>query len=408
MPGAGIYKTIDYGNGTFDSYVFSADPSGGTYSISSVTTPISLGGSNEAFAYAASGNPQITAPSLLMNDYGASMIDVYPLDNAGNPSTSTGTEFASYSGAEGMTVDPMTGDIIVSSWSGAVIYEIQGFTPPANLTSLSPSSVTFAGPAFSLTINGSNFTANSVVYWSSTSLTVTSETPTQIVASVPRSLFMTPQTSKITVINPNEATSNPLTFTVANRLPYLGSASPSVIPAGSAATTLALTGGYFLSGETAYWNSTALATTYQTVTQMSAVVPASLLTNPGTAVLTVVLSGTGGGSSKAIPINVTPTNVAVSGLKVTKTAGGYTVASTLKNTGSVTASGIVITGAYLGSAATTTTLPITVGTLAAGATMTVTTLYPSSAGTDGQIVYSTLFGSFTGGSINANNETPLP
>ncbi len=409
FPGAGLFKTVDYSNGDFNSIVLSPDSSGGTYSISAQTTPIVItDGGSEGFAYIASGNPGFSSNAILMNHYHLGTINLYSLDSNGNPSTATGTTFATFGGPEGMTIDPVTGDLLLTSYNQDLVYEVQGFAAPAKLTSLSPSTVTFAGPAFSLTITGSGFLPASIVKWNNTALTITSQTPTQLVASVPRSLFMTPQNVQITVVNPNVNPSNALTFTVQNRLPYLGSATPSTIPAGSASTTLALTGGYFLNGETAYWNSTPLATTYQTVTQMSAVVPSSLLTTPGTASLSVVLSGTGGGSSRLIPINVTPTAVIVSGLKVTKTANGYSVASTLKNTGSTPATSITIVGAYLGAAASTTTFPINIGTLAAGATTVITTVYPSSAGADGTVVFSTVFGSFSGGIIDDNNETPLP
>ena len=52
---------------------------------------------------------------------------------------------------------------------------------------------------------------------------------------------------------------------------------------GAASFTLTVTGNYFISGAKVYWNNTALTTTYISANQVTAVVPAFLLTKATTA-----------------------------------------------------------------------------------------------------------------------------
>jgi hypothetical protein len=81
--------------------------------------------------------------------------------------------------------------------------------------------------------------------------------------------------------------------------------SPASAIAGSAATTIALTGTNFLSTSSVLWNSTALTTTYTSATSLSASVPANLLATAGTAAVTVRNPAPGGGNSSAVTFTIT-------------------------------------------------------------------------------------------------------
>ena len=87
--------------------------------------------------------------------------------------------------------------------------------------------------------------------------------------------------------------------------PALMSASPESAPAGSAATTITLTGTGFNSDCEARWNGAALATTYISPTQLTAVIPAGNLTTAGTYSITVVCPIMGEQTSNALPFTVT-------------------------------------------------------------------------------------------------------
>jgi FG-GAP-like repeat/IPT/TIG domain/Beta-propeller repeat len=82
-----------------------------------------------------------------------------------------------------------------------------------------------------------------------------------------------------------------------NPAPTLTSISPTAVRVGSANTTLTLSGTNFLASSTVTLNGTALATTFVSATQLTALVPAADLTLPGTKTITVVTQGPGGGPS---------------------------------------------------------------------------------------------------------------
>src|SRR5262249_13138243 len=82
-----------------------------------------------------------------------------------------------------------------------------------------------------------------------------------------------------------------------NPTPTLASLSTTPALEGSTALTLTLNGSNFVSNSTAQWNGTNLTTTFVSANQLTAVVPASLLAEEGTAAITV--SNPGGGSSGA-------------------------------------------------------------------------------------------------------------
>ena len=83
----------------------------------------------------------------------------------------------------------------------------------ATLTSLSPASAHAGGPAFALTVSGSNFDSGGVVQWKGKPLTTTFVSTSQLTASVPASLIAKPGTVKVTV-KQEGVTSNALAFTI--------------------------------------------------------------------------------------------------------------------------------------------------------------------------------------------------
>ncbi len=70
-------------------------------------------------------------------------------------------------------------------------------------------------------------------------------------------------------------------------LPRITDFSPKQIDAGSLTTTLTITGANFISGSIVKWNAVNLATTYVGATQLTAVIPTSLLATPGAGVIKV-------------------------------------------------------------------------------------------------------------------------
>jgi hypothetical protein len=159
-------------------------------------------------------------------------------------------------------------------WSSAM-----GFTiipvPPA-ITSIAPTSVTAGGAAFTLIVTGSNFTSATTVSWGSASLATTYVSASQLVAAVPASLLATAGTANVTV----SGASNSAAFTILSNLPTIASTSPTSVLASVGTFTLTINGSNFLPGLGATvvkWDYSTLVTTYISSTQITAVVPASLI-----------------------------------------------------------------------------------------------------------------------------------
>ena len=75
--------------------------------------------------------------------------------------------------------------------------------------------------------------------------------------------------------------------TIAVNAPSLAGISPSSGKLGDAATTITVTGQGLVQGAVVSWNGTALSTTWGSLNQVTAVIPASLLTATGTGTITV-------------------------------------------------------------------------------------------------------------------------
>ena len=87
-------------------------------------------------------------------------------------------------------------------------------TMAVRMTDLSPNTVTAGGPGFLLTVNGSGFSMNSVVYWGSTPLMTRFIGGNQLVAEVPAFQVMSRGTIQVYVLSSNNMISNTMNFTV--------------------------------------------------------------------------------------------------------------------------------------------------------------------------------------------------
>ncbi len=117
-----------------------------------------------------------------------------------------------------------------ASASAAVSFTIDAL--PA-IASLAPTSATAAGAAFTLTVNGSNFTTGATVKWNSTALTTSFVNANQLTASVPSTLIAAAGSISITVINADSGISPAVAFTV-NPAPSGGSGGG--VPSGGGGT----------------------------------------------------------------------------------------------------------------------------------------------------------------------------
>jgi hypothetical protein len=203
---------------------------------------------------------------------------------------------------------------LVNTLSGFSPGAVLDINPPSpSIISLSPASAAVGGAAFTLTINGTNFTSTATSSWGTTALATTYISATQLTAAVPASLSAIAGTASISV-NTVSGSSSGATFTI-NPLPTVTSMSPTSVLASSASFTLTINGSNFLpgaGGTVVRWNYNVLvATTYVSSTQVTAVIPASQIPSTGPLGVSVV---TAGGISSVLTFTVNPAPPVISNL----------------------------------------------------------------------------------------------
>ncbi len=200
----------------------------------------------------------------------------------------------------------------VTNPAGGGTSNAQTFTinnPAPTATSLSPTSATAGGAAFTLTVNGTGFVSTSVVKFNGAAKTTTFVSATQLTAAITAADIATAGTATVIVTNPAPSgTSNALSFTINNAVPTIGSLSPSSAVAGSAAFTLTVNGLGFVSGATVNFNGVPRATTFVSNTQITAAILASDIATTGTANVTVTNPAPTPGPSGAQLFTITSPN----------------------------------------------------------------------------------------------------
>jgi uncharacterized protein (TIGR03437 family) len=174
-------------------------------------------------------------------------------------------------------------------------------------------------PAVTLQVNGSGFAAGAVVQWNGSALATTFVSSTQLTASVPHTLYDTPGTAAITVLS-DGATSNTATFAIV-LAPLITSTIPTFAVAGSPGFTVTVNGTGFVAGATAQLGGQNLVTTFVSSSQVTAFVPASAISSPGTPFLTVINPDGYNGGLDTFPIYAAGVNI--TGLNPSTIASGY-------------------------------------------------------------------------------------
>ena len=127
--GAGQMKIVTYGGGSWYTMPFSADGAG-SFDLGTATLDTTIGGGPEGFVYVSGANPGFGVDSILVSEYAAGTVGTYAIDGNGTPDPSTRRDFITgLSGAEGATIDPLTGDFLFSTFGGSNhVIVVKGFT----------------------------------------------------------------------------------------------------------------------------------------------------------------------------------------------------------------------------------------------------------------------------------------
>jgi 6-phosphogluconolactonase (cycloisomerase 2 family) len=188
-----------------------------------------------------------------------------------------------------------------------------GTTPRIpTITSLSPTSTTAGGAAFTLTVLGSNFGSGSFLRWNGSDRPTTFVSSSQLTAQISASDIVATGTAAVTVFNPapGGGTSNALNLAInttpTNPMPTINSLDPSCAPVGGQAFTLSISGSNFVASSVVRWNGGDRPTTLDVIPPptLRAQIPASDIAAAGTATVTVFNPAPGGGSSTTSTLNI--------------------------------------------------------------------------------------------------------
>jgi hypothetical protein len=106
------------------------------------------------------------------------------------------------------------------------------------------------------------------------------------------------------------------------------------------------------------------------------------------------------------PASTSPANLVVA-KTLTRSGGNVVVQLTISNTGATAASSVVLTSVKVG-ADSATPLPLNIGTIAAGASVSVAVTVPGSVGASGAASSITISGSYAGAAYNSSARIALP
>ena len=185
-----------------------------------------------------------------------------------------------------------------------------GYNPTPAITTIMPNSAVAGGAAFTLTINGTNFVAASMVNFGGAARTTTFVSATQLTAAIPAAAIASGVIAAVTVINPaaNPGTSNAVNFTITggtNPVPTINFLDPSCAPSGAQAFTLAVFGSNFVAGSVVRWNGNDRPAQFSNSGEIDVRILASDIATTGTAAVTVFNAAPGGGSSNTLTLTIT-------------------------------------------------------------------------------------------------------
>ena len=376
----------------------------GTANITVTTAGAPAGSNTMALPIAAAGTPSITLlqpESLKAGTPGATL-------------TMLGSNFASFSrarwnGSERQTTfisatqlqmwllpadlaAATTGTITVANGglvSGGVALPVGNPTVP-QITSLTPAFTIAGSNGIELLVDGpaanlpGAFAPSSVITWNGAAIPTSYVSPTRLRAFLPMGELATAGTAQVRVTTPapGGGTSAPAAFLINNPTgPVITALNPVSTVVGSPEFTLTINGQSFIAGRSIInWNGTALPTQWQNGTQLTALIPAAGVATVGTAQVTVVTSGPGGGTSISVPYEIVapsaPDITSLSPNSATVGAGAFGLTVTGNNftpQSVVNWNGTALSTVYTNANQLTTVIPAAGLTAAGIANVTVST-----------------------------------
>ena len=214
-------------------------------------------------------------------------------------------------GARQIGVSPDGSAVYVGSSVSSAVVAFHTANPQATLLNLLPVSAQAGSPALTMRIQGEDFVPGAVAQVNGNDRPTTFISPNEVEVDLPASDLAVAGTLVIDVVNPvpgGGVSNNSLDFTVTapdeNPIPALDSLQPQGANAGDTALMLTVHGFNFISSSKVHWNGEVRATTFVNSNEVQMTVTVQDLLSSGTAVVTVVTPGPGGGPSNALAFDV--------------------------------------------------------------------------------------------------------
>jgi hypothetical protein len=250
--------------------------------------------------------------------------------------------------------NPLPGGGITANAAPFTVFPTQTNTPL--IASLSPTTASPSGAAFTVTVNGSNFVAGnannpntpnppppfsgSVVAWNGGPRTTAFVSSTQLTAQITATDIAGASCNGVSVFTytggGNEIFSPAVSFiSSSTKAPAICSLSPASVVAGASDFTITVSGASFAANSTVKWNGSARTTTFVNANTVQAQIKAADVANAGVEPVTVANSG--GGSTPPLNFSilptppVTPTITSIAPANATAGGAGFTLTVTGTN-----------------------------------------------------------------------------
>ncbi len=275
--------------------------------------------------------------------------------------------------------------------SGVLPFTINNSAP--TLTSLVPDSSLAGGPAFTLTVVGSNFLPGAVIRWNGSNRTTNFAGSSQLQASIPANDIASAGMASVTVLNPEGGgLSNAVSFDVnnsANPFPVLTSLSPPGVLVGGPDFTLTVNGSGFIPSSVIRFAGADRLTTFVNSNQLTTMISSRDITTAYTPSVRVFNPGPGGGLSAALPFFIlsapNPVPIINSLSPNSLTTGGSAFTLTVNGSNFVLNSVVRWNGSdrpttFMGSTRLTASIPASDLLVAGSASVTVSNPVPGGGG----------------------------
>lgn len=324
---------------------------GGVYPVT-VTNPSPGGGTSSSVSFTAVQDaPAITALSPTQANAGSAALTL----------TVTGTNFATnaivaFDGALTATQRVSSTELRVamsaavlatgrtlqvqvvhggSGSSNIVGFDVVNASP--TVSSVAPASAAPGSPATTVTVTGTNFSGSSKVVatpagGSPQDLATTFVNGTQIKAVLPATLLSGVGAIDLAVRNPppgGGTSPSSVTFTIAAPVPTVATLAPVGVLAGASDFPLVVTGTGFVANSVVQVDGNDVATTWNSVTQVTATVPATAVATAGTLSITVHTPGSGTSTAKTFTVYGSATCADTTGVDIALGAPGTVHTKTL-------------------------------------------------------------------------------